>query len=148
MTASGGGGSGGLRRRLRSGFLRLLNRSLNRVTVRLARAGRGPFSLVVHTGRKSGREYQTPLLLATLPEGFVAELTYGPQVDWLRNVEAAGQCTVIHGGRAHHVSGVEPCGVERGRGAFGLPARVVLTLLRKKHYRILRTEPSEPTGRG
>ncbi|MBR7826577.1 hypothetical protein KDK95_09700 [Actinospica sp. MGRD01-02] len=135
------GRSGDLLKRLRKGYLRTLNNTLNRATSRLALAGRGPFSVVVHRGRKSGREYRTPLLLASVPEGFVAELTYGPNVDWLRNVEAAGGCTLIHGGATLRVTGVGPCDAERGRAAFPFAARLVLTVLRKKHYRILRVAP-------
>jgi deazaflavin-dependent oxidoreductase (nitroreductase family) len=145
MTRADRGGD--LLRRLRKGYLRTLNSTLNRATRRLALAGRGPFSVVVHTGRKSGREYRTPLLLASVPEGFVAELTYGPNVDWLRNVEAAGGCTLIHGGVTLRVTGVEPCDAERGRAAFPVPARLVLTVFRKKHYRVLRIA-APPTGRG
>lgn len=126
----------GARARIR--FLRILDATLNRVTRRLASAGRGPFSLVVHTGRRSGREYRTPLILARVPEGFVAELTYGEKVDWLRNVRAAGACTVVHRGAQHRIVAVEPCDARRGRAAFPLPARLVLTALRRKHFRLLR----------
>ena len=143
MTTVGRGGD--VRRRLRAGYLRTLNNTLNRGTRRLALTGRGPFSVVVHRGRKSGREYRTPLLLAKVPEGFVAELTYGPNVDWLRNVEAAGGCTLIHGGVTLHVTSIDPCDAERGRAAFPIPARLVLTLLRKKHYRVLRVAEA-PAG--
>lgn len=149
MTATGSGsgsgtdrgsGSRGLKQRVRTGFLRLLNVTLNRLTRRLAHAGRGPFSLVVHTGRKSGREYRTPLVLAAVPEGFVAELTYGPNVDWLRNVEAAGGCTVVYRGAPHRIVGVEPCDVRRGRAAFPRPAGLLLAALGKKDFRILRED--------
>ena len=74
---------------MRRRYLWLLNHTLNRVTSRMARAGRGPFSLVRHTGRKSGRTYETPVILARAPEGFIAQLTYGAQVNWYRNIVAA-----------------------------------------------------------
>ena len=60
---------------LRTRFLWLLKDTLNRVTSRLARAGCGPFSLIRHAGRKSGRTYETPVILARVPEGFIVELT-------------------------------------------------------------------------
>lgn len=123
---------------MKARFLRVLNVTLNPLTRRLALAGRGPFSLVVHVGRKSGREYRTPLILARVPEGFVAELTYGEKVDWLRNVEAAGACTVVHRGESLPIVAIEPCDTRRGRAAFPPPARLVLTAMRKKHYRLLR----------
>ena len=40
----------------RARFFWVLNRTLNRLTVRAARSRRGPFSLVRHVGRRSGRE--------------------------------------------------------------------------------------------
>jgi deazaflavin-dependent oxidoreductase (nitroreductase family) len=128
---------------VRKRFLRVLDATLNRLTRRLARAGRGPFSLVIHVGRKSGREYQTPLILAKVPEGFIAELTYGEKVDWLRNVEAAGECTVVHQGEHHRITAIDPCDARRGRAAFPPPARLLLTAARKQHFRLLREHSSD-----
>src|SRR3954453_16933906 len=84
-------------------FLSVLKHTLNRLTTRAPRSGHGPFSLVRHVGRRSGRQYETPLILARVPGGFVAELTYGPDVDWDKNVVPAGGCTVDHQGRAYVV---------------------------------------------
>jgi hypothetical protein len=49
-------------------YLRWLNRTLNPLTLRAARSGRGPFSLVEHVGRKSGRTFEAPLILAEVPD--------------------------------------------------------------------------------
>ena len=48
-----------------------------------------------HVGRKSGRQYQTPLLVFKTQDGFVILIGYGPQTDWLKNVLAGGP-TVLH----------------------------------------------------
>ena len=82
----------------------MLDHTLNRVTVRLAKWGRGPFSLIRHVGRKTGRAYETPVILTRVPEGFVAELTYGDSVNWYRNVVAAGGCVVFFRGKEYRVS--------------------------------------------
>jgi len=124
----------------RRAWLRLLKHTLNRATVPLARAGIGPFSLVVHVGRKSGRTYETPLLLAEADGGLVAELTYGPNVAWYRNVIAAGHCTVVHRGRKIKIDRVEPCDAEAGLRAFGNPAALVLRALRRREFRRLHIE--------
>lgn len=58
-----------------SGFLGRLNDAVNRATVRVARPGRGTFTLVGHTGRQTGTNYETPIVVARVPAGFVAELT-------------------------------------------------------------------------
>lgn len=133
------GSTGGtLRRR----FLWLLKNTLNRWTARVARSGRGPFSLVRHVGRKTGKQYETPIIVAAVPGGFVAELTYGEDVSWYRNVVAAGCCELLVHGAVRHVVGIEPYPVDAGRRAFPPPARVVLRLLRRREFRLLRTAPS------
>jgi deazaflavin-dependent oxidoreductase (nitroreductase family) len=118
-------------------FLRVLNHTLNPLTLRAARAGRGPFSLVRHVGRRTGRVYETPLILAPVDGGFVAELTYGTGVSWYRNIVAAGGCVVVHRGVEHRIDRVEPCSRDRGLAAFGYPAALVLRLLRRGEFRLL-----------
>jgi deazaflavin-dependent oxidoreductase (nitroreductase family) len=120
-------------------FLSVLKHTLNRLTTRVARSGHGPFSLVRHVGRRSGRQYETPLILARVPGGFVAELTYGADVDWYKNVVAAGGCTVVHLGRAYVVRAVLPCSPEQGLAAFPPSRRIVLRLLRRHDFRLLST---------
>ena len=124
--------------RIRARFLWLLTHSLNRLTTRLALSGLGPFSLIEHVGRKSGREYETPVILARVAEGFVAELTYGDRVDWYRNVVAAGGCGVVYRGTHYAIAGIEPCSVQRGLAAYPAPARLILRALRRREFRLLR----------
>jgi deazaflavin-dependent oxidoreductase (nitroreductase family) len=55
-------------------------------------AGRLPgFGIVVHTGRKSGRVYRTPVNVFPHDGRYRIALTYGPDSDWVRNVLAAGR---------------------------------------------------------
>ena len=122
---------------VRSRWLELLKHTLNRVTVPLARRGIGPFSLVRHVGRRTGRRYETPLLLAEVPGSLVAELTYGPRVDWYRNVTAAGACDVVHRGRRLRIDRIEDYPTDLGLRAFGFPASMVLRLARRRHFRLL-----------
>ena len=123
---------------VRRRYFWLLSHTLNRVTTRLARRGVGPFSLVRHVGRRSGRAYETPVILARTHGGFVAELTYGDTVDWYRNVVAAGGCEVVHRGRRYRIDGIEPCSPERGRRAYPTPFRQILKLAGKRGFRFLR----------
>lgn len=128
------GTSGGVKRRL----LRLMNNTLNRVTGRLARSGHGPFSLIRHVGRRSGRTYETPVILARVPEGFVTELTYGEDVNWYRNIVAAGGCIVLHRGDEYRVEAIEPYDATAGRNAYPPPFRTILKLLGRNDFRLLR----------
>ena len=127
------------RSRVKRGYLWILKNTLNRVTTRLALSGRGPFSLIRHTGRKTGKSYETPLILAARGKDFIAELTYGPDVAWYRNVVAAGRCTVVFKGVEYQVDRIEPCDSETGLRAFGYPAALVLRLLRRHEFRLLHT---------
>jgi deazaflavin-dependent oxidoreductase (nitroreductase family) len=127
---------------VRRRFLWLVNNTLNRVTTRVARSGHGPFSLVRTVGRKTGKQYETPVILARTPAGFVAELTYGEDVNWYRNAVAAGRCVVVSGGREYEVSAIEPYDSRAGRDAYPAPARAVLTLLGREEFRLLRVDPA------
>jgi deazaflavin-dependent oxidoreductase (nitroreductase family) len=71
---------------------------LNRVTKRIAPWMPG-FGVVVHRGRRSGKEYQTPVNVFPAADGYVLALTYGPDTDWVKNVVAAGGCELRTGGR-------------------------------------------------
>ena len=48
-----------------------------------------PFAIVNHLGRRSGRRYRTPILAFPTETGFVFALTYGRDVDWVRNLMAS-----------------------------------------------------------
>ena len=124
--------------RVKRTWLRVLQHTLNPLTLRMARRGTGPFALVRHTGRKSGRTFETPLILARVPGGFVAELTYGPEVNWSRNLEAAGGGEVVWKGRPYPIDGITPMPTEAGRRAFGPPASWLLAALRRHEFRLLR----------
>ena len=68
-------------------------KSLNSVTLSIAGRRFSPYALLRHTGRRSGRTYVTPLRAYPFGDGFVVGLTWGPDVDWCRNVMAAGNVT-------------------------------------------------------
>jgi len=63
-------------------------------------AGRAPgFAIVIHRGRRSGRDYRTPVNVFRRSAGYRFALTYGPDTDWVRNVLAAGGCRIRTAGR-------------------------------------------------
>jgi len=53
------------------------------------------FAMVRHTGRVSGRAYETPVAAFRRDGVVLIALTYGPEADWVRNVIAAGGCDLI-----------------------------------------------------
>lgn len=112
----------------------VLKHTLNRLTTRIARGTRGPFALVRHVGRKSGRQYETPIIVAPADGGFVIELTYGDQVDWYRNVRAAGGCRILLHGTEWVITDFEPLDAATGRAAFTPAQQRILRLLRRTHF--------------
>jgi len=112
----------------------LLKHTLNRVTTRVARRKGGPFALVKHVGRKSGKTYETPIIVQPTAGGFVIELTYGPEVDWYRNVVAANGCTILYHGVEHVIEGLEPMDAASGLAAFTPGQQRILRLLRREHF--------------
>lgn len=81
-------------------FNRVATNRIGRVLApRLPGAG-----VIVHRGRKSGREYRTPISAFRRPGGYAVALTYGPDAEWVRNVLAAGDAVLETGGRQIRVT--------------------------------------------
>ena len=83
-------------------------RFLNHLTGRIARTSWGPFCIIYHTGRRSGTPYETPIMAFPTAFGFVIVLTYGPQVDWYRNIRAAGCCKIRWHAKDYEIRQIEP----------------------------------------
>ena len=62
------------------------------------------FGVVVHTGRRSLRQYRTPVNVFRRGDRYIIALTYGPNADWVRNVLAHGGCTFETQGRTLRLS--------------------------------------------
>jgi deazaflavin-dependent oxidoreductase (nitroreductase family) len=89
-----------------------------------------PLTVVVHRGRRSGRRYRTPVMAFRLDDGYVIALFYGAERDWVRNVLAAGGCTLQRAGRQHQATRPELLPVGAGAALVPAPVRVALRLLR------------------
>jgi deazaflavin-dependent oxidoreductase (nitroreductase family) len=68
-------------------------RVANRFVDPLARRMPG-FGVVVHTGRKTHREYRTPVAVFRGSGVYVLVLAFGRDADWVRNVVANGGCVL------------------------------------------------------
>lgn len=104
----------------------------NRITRPLA--GRvPPFALLVHRGRRTGREYRTPIFAFPCDGGFLVALTYGPGTDWERNIRHGGGELGFRGTR-YRVG--EPTAVGPERAGRCLPAivRVALRVTRVREF--------------
>lgn len=68
---------------------------INPLLSRSAGSARSQFALISHVGRCSGKPYETPIMVFPKGEDFLIALTYGPKVDWYRNLRASGQGTLL-----------------------------------------------------
>jgi deazaflavin-dependent oxidoreductase (nitroreductase family) len=92
------------------------------VTNRLSRplaARLSGFAVIRHRGRVTGRTYETPVNIWKRDGALVVALTYGRDVDWLKNTEAAGQATLVMGGIETEVRG--PNTLSRDQGMASTP---------------------------
>ena len=105
---------------------------LNKVTRHVAPWVPG-LGLVVHRGRRSGTEYQTPVNVFPTGDGFVIALTYGPGADWVKNVLAAGGCELKTRGKTYQLSAPKVVR-DPTRRRFPLPVRVVLRIVGADEY--------------
>ncbi len=102
-------------------------RFLNPVTRRIAPWLPG-FCTVTYVGRKSGRTYTIPLNVFRRGGSFVFALTYGADVQWVRNVLAAGRCELVTRGRRFVL--VNPrLETDAEAGAMPIPVRQFLRLM-------------------
>jgi len=117
---------------------------LNRVTKRIAPWMPG-FGVVVHRGRRSGKEYQTPVNVFATDDGYVLALTYGPDTDWVKNVVAAGGCELRTGGRVVRLTAPRLFHDETRRDIRPLE-RQVLRVIGVADFLSLTTAPADTPG--
>jgi deazaflavin-dependent oxidoreductase (nitroreductase family) len=102
-------------------------RAFNTVAIRLAGTRAMPvWAVVHHTGRRSGKAYATPVAVYPATGVFYIGLPWGRDVDWVRNLRAAGGGTMRWKGTTYDVS--DPTFVDKAEvlGVARLPQREIL----------------------
>jgi deazaflavin-dependent oxidoreductase (nitroreductase family) len=115
---------------------RFNKRFTNRLTGPLAPYVPG-LGVVIHSGRRSGRRYETPVNVFSWDDGFVFALTYGRESQWVKNVLAAGGCELMTRGRRYRLEHPEVFRDERRRAALPI-ARPILGLVGANDFMRLR----------
>ena len=106
-------------------------------------------SVIRHVGRRSGRSYATPIVPFAVDDGFVVSLPYGPSVDWVKNVLAAGSAVLIHDGRTWTVDRPEVVPVAQVEELFPPSEQRTHRLFRVEHcLRLRRIEVHESASDG
>ncbi len=89
-----------------------------------------PLATLHHVGRRTGRRFRTPVLAFPTERGVAIALTYGTEVQWLRNLEADGPARLVRQGQVLAVS--DPVRLRGEAGLRWMPpvVRAALALLR------------------
>lgn len=95
-------------------------------------AGKHVYAKIFHSGRKSGREYCTPVLAMPTSEGFIIPLPYGTNTDWCQNVFAADGCKILWKGNYYILN--EPALIEPENAETFFPAWMRGMLNRTEFY--------------
>jgi len=106
---------------------------------------------IKHTGRRSGRSYTTPASARLNGDVILIPLTFGNQSDWVRNVAAAGRCSIRIDGQDYEAT--EPQFLSRGQAGelvnpmFSPLERASFSLLGIRQFLRLRAAPAtSPPG--
>lgn len=118
----------------------------NRITRRFASFSHGPFALICHVGRRSGKPYKTPIMVEPIAEGFVIALTYGESVDWYRNVQAAVSSSLLWHGRVYTLKKPEPIDAQTALPLFSPFQRLILRIRGIPPFVFMKSEGSGSTS--
>ena len=106
----------------------------NPLVLGLAGSGIIPvWAVIVHSGRRSGRRYRTPVAIRPSDGGFVIPLPWG-KTDWCRNVMAANDTVVHWKGRDYHVGRGRLIDKAEGERAFPAALRRALAVLHVEQF--------------
>jgi deazaflavin-dependent oxidoreductase (nitroreductase family) len=122
-------------------FVRPFTRHVvNPITRRFA--GRLPgFAILTVVGRVTGRRYSVPMNVFRSGDRYALALTYGSDVQWVKNVLATGSAEVRTRGRSVRLT--DPRLVTReGRALLPPPVRLFLRLAGVAEFIVMREAPS------
>lgn len=103
---------------------RVVRRTVNPVMLRLA--GFGSMVDLEHVGRRSGTVRHTPLMAFRQGGTVTVALTYGRQVEWLRNIRAAGRSRMRMGDAILTLGPPRLLGPAEGLTRISQPQRTLL----------------------
>ena len=112
---------------------RVTNRIIGPILVRFPWYG-----WLVHVGRRTGRQYKTPIMLFVRGDRGVIALTYGERTQWLKNVLAAASCSFESPGDAPVQLESPEFVHDPSRRLVPRIMRIPLTILRVSDFLVLR----------
>lgn len=100
------------------------------------------FAIIRYRGRRSGKRYRTPMNVFRHGDAYVFALTYGSDVQWVKNVLAAGEADLEIRNRVIHLTDPEMF-VDPRRRLMPLPVRLILGLMRVSEFLRMRKVGTE-----
>jgi deazaflavin-dependent oxidoreductase (nitroreductase family) len=99
------------------------------------------FAILTYVGRTSGKTYRTPMNVFRHGEEYTFALTYGKDVQWVKNVLAAGGCEMVTRGRTVRLTDPRMF-VDESLHLMPLPVRLVLRLINVTDFLTMRVARS------
>ncbi len=126
------------------GFARFNRRVANPV-MGLGAGWLPPFAIIRHCGRKTGRDYATPVLAFSTDDGLVFGVLYGRSSDWVRNLLTAGRADVKRRGAVHEYQQPRLIGSDEGLRLVPAIVRGPFRLLGVRSFvRLTVSPPTDP----
>lgn len=97
------------------------------------------FAIISHRGRKSGEIHRTPMNVFRDGDDYLFALTYGSNVQWVKNILAAGEADLRVGDKTIHLTSPELF-VDPKRRLMPQPVRTMLGVIRVSEF--LRMRPT------
>ena len=107
---------------------RLYRATINRLALLFAGKPHSMYAVIEHAGRRTGRTYQTPVIVTPAPGAFLISLPFGDRTDWYRNLVAAGSARIYWQGGTYTVGRPEPANKREAAPFFSLPVRAALRI--------------------
>ncbi len=115
---------------------------LNPLVMGLAGSRQIPlWAIVRHRGRRSGKQYVTPVAIGHSGDALLIPLPFGTEAQWCSNVRAAGECVMRWKGQEHQMIDPELVTGASGSAAFAAWERSILNALGIRSFLRLRFAP-------
>ncbi len=101
------------------------------------------FAIISHRGRVSGKLHRTPMNVFRDGDSYVFALTYGSDVQWVKNVLAAGEADLLVGDTTIHLVAPEVF-VDPMQHLMPPVVRLFLRLQRVTEFLRMRPSPAGP----
>jgi deazaflavin-dependent oxidoreductase (nitroreductase family) len=126
-------------------FLRDFTRLVGNPITRLFAGHLPGFCIIRYRGRKSGRSYSTPMNVFNRDGARIFALTYGSDVQWVKNVLAAGRCDIQTRGRLVHLDQPEIV-VDPSRRLVPRPVAFFLGFIKVTEFLRMRAAAERPAA--